>query len=782
MTPQEQAHAKADELVTKFFGSANKIQEADLGRDHPVPKCASRWIALLKHPDDNGLLPTTILPRQKPSGGLTQWYGIAFSMAQSRDFREQLTAFVGPTLSNYRGHAFPLDSSDASENAIIEATGLNYAPAHFGAIDKDSGRELVKALNLMAHVRAGTEVRQAEQRVATGRVLRRFELALRAGRRDEAESHLAYLRRHHRLDGQNLQFLEVQLRAELGLWKEIVALRHFNLLAKVRRPKAVTDALLRALFETFLAEAETDLDAAGLAANFDAEIAPRTGTLFEVAAGLTSTAALKTFLLWSVQRDQADTSHVAWAKLQNSTPALSPAEQTFWAALVGQLAPVTSPSSLGAPADPLFVAQEALAQARFEAAWEALIPAPASPQRAAMLLYCAQNIGTLDTRQTATQAITELDDGERSELLTNAHYAKIWEQWQQENAANDAAPRVPADWLEWLDLVADPECSYSRLHAFASQGAQEWPLATLVGNPQALEALERRLETEASGDQERLFAGVPSLLRFLERDANFPHTALKPLLWRLRRLLAYYGETSDLSQWSVYADLCRLNLELGVSASAYDELLEETELLWDTRLALSNFEAALDTLDILWIYPCHNVAERESLANRVFAQAQTWISSGRLDPELERFCRQLASDYRLDALLPSVKSEQETTSEVALDPISLLAGQKVGIYSLMESTAQRVRELVLRRCPDCQIELNHDVTNTNALSNLASKADIFVTVIASATHAATGAIAAARSEQQATALVNSKGSSALMRALSALALESQNQSQDAKER
>ncbi len=789
MTPQEQAQATKDALVTEFFGVANKIKRADLGRAHPVPQCAALWIALLDHPDDNGLLPTTILPRQKPTGGRTQWYGVAFSLAQSRDFREQLTAFVGPTLSTYRGHAFPLDSSDAAENAIIEATGLPNAPAQFAAIDKESGRELVAALSLMANVRAGAEMRGVEQVVATGRVLRRFELALRAGRRDEAESHLAYLRRHHRLDRLNLQFLDVQLRAELGLWHEIVDMRHFNDLAQVRRPKAVTDALLRALFETFLAQSETAHNSAALAAAFEAEIAPRGGTLFEVAAGLTSPGALKTLLAWSVQRNQAATGHAVWQRLQSATPALSPDEHDFWLAVANRLAPFApalAPAiTPSAAVDLLVVAQEAIGDARSEEAWITLASASASPQRAAMLLLCAQMIGTLDARQTATQALNELETSERDELLSNVHHAKLWTQWQQEDgvaststtisaaAAISPSVQVPANWLQWLDLVEEPECSYPRLHAFAAQGAQEWPLADLVANPQALEELEDRLEIAASHNHDRLFAGVPALLRFLERDGAAPRPALKPLLCRLRSLLAYYGETSDLSQWSVYADLCRSTLELGVSESAYGELIEETELLWHDRLALSNVEAALDNLDILWVYPCPDIEGRASLANRVFGQVLDWIDSGRLDPELERFCRQLASDYKLDELLPPSREGVERDGDTPVDPLSFLAGQKVAIYSLMESTAQRVRDLVKRRCPDCQIEINHDTTATSALSNLARTADVFVNVTASATHAATGAIAAARGKEQATILVNSKGSSALLRALSALALQSQ---------
>lgn len=777
MTPLEQARLRAETLKAGFFDASNRITLSNINTDHPVAQCAVLWLRQLDWPNDKGVLPTTILPRKRAGDPLTQWYGVAFSLAQSRDFREQLTAFVGPTLSNYRGHTYTLDPTDASENALIEATGLPQIPAHFSALDKESGRELVQALELMARVRGSSEVRQVEQVTSTGRVLRRFELALRAGRRDEAESHLAYLRRHHRLDRLNLQFLEVQLRAELGLWSEIVGLPHFNDLAQVRRPVAVTDALLHALFEEFLSPAEEEEDVAALKQRFEDDIVPRSGTLFNIVAGLHSPVALKTVLLWAVLRDEDATGRTVWARLQAATPSLSAKELEFWTRIAGELppllvaAPVTSSTEVVA-ADPLVQAGAAFFEFRYEDAWELLLPLPSSSQRAGMLLQCAGAIGTLDTRGGATEAVLELPPDEREALISNPLLARVWNEWQREETGgtSSTAVAVPRNWLEWLTLVEDDRCGFTRLHDFASQGAREWDVSALLDDVGACEELERRLESLAGRNDlihDRLFAGIPSLLGFLERDEAFPRPSLKPLFSRLRSILALYGETSDLSQWLVYADLCRVALDLGLNAQAYKELVDETELLWTGRIALSNFEAALEVLDILWIHSCHNEEGRASLANRVFSWAHSPMESGRLDSELERICRQLARDYRLEKLLPSVAVQ--TQGEEASDPLLFLSGKTVAIYSLMESTIQRVKELILARCPECQVELNHDKAASTALSNLARTADVFVAVAGSAKHAATNAITAARPQDKDTILVTSKGSSALLRALSSFA-------------
>lgn len=778
MIPHELARQKAENLKSGFFGSSNKIKLAHLDQDHPVPQCALLWLKQLDWPDDKGVLPTTILPRQKPTGELTQWYGVAFSLAQSRDFREQLTAFVGPTLSNYRGHIYTLNSDDESENAIIEATGLSQIPAHFSALDRDSGRELVKALELMARVRESSEVRQVEQVISTGRVLRRFELALRAARRDEAESHLSYLRRHHRLDQLNLQFLEVQLRAELGLWSEIVGLSHFNDLAQVRRPTAVTDALLHALFEEFLSPLEEEQDVAVLKQRFEDDIAPRSGTLFNVVGSLQSPSALKTALLWAILRGEGAIGRTAWARLQVVTPSLAGNELDFWTRLTDELPPlsVLAPVTLSTEVvtgGPLVQASTAFFEFRFDDAWQLLLPQPISAQRAGMLLQCAGAIGTLDTRRIATQAVLELPHDEHNELISNPFFGRIWNEWQKEETGviSSTVVTVPSNWLEWLALAEDDNCGFMRLHDFATQGAREWDVSVLLDDVNACEEMERRLESVAGKSdhsRDRLFAGIPSLLGFLERDEMFPRPSIKPLFGRLRSILALYGETSDLSQWLVYADLVRVGLELGMSTQTYKELVDETELLWGDRIALSNFEAALEILDVMWIHPCHHEVGRSSLANRAFSWAHSGIESGRLDPELERICRQLARDYGLEDLLPMV-AVQVPGGEIE-DPLLLLSEKTVAIYSLMESTVQRVKELILARCPTCQVELNHDKAASSALSSLARTADIFVAVTGSAKHAATNAITAARPEDKATILVASKGSSALLRALSAFAV------------
>jgi hypothetical protein len=91
------------------------------------------------------------------------------------------------------------------------------------------------------------------------------------------------------------------------------------------------------------------------------------------------------------------------------------------------------------------------------------------------------------------------------------------------------------------------------------------------------------------------------------------------------------------------------------------------------------------------------------------------------------------------------------------------SGQRVVIYSLMESAARRVAETLRRLVPSIDIETTAEHGGTDRLADLSRNADVFVVVTAAAKHAATDFIAAHRTGR--VVLVNSKGASALLREL-----------------
>ena len=84
----------------------------------------------------------------------------------------------------------------------------------------------------------------------------------------DAEAALAELRAHRLLSGTNIEFLEVQLRAELGMWRQVLDLPNLDQLLLARRPRAVTEALIHSVYRCYLAQAEAEGDPSGACATF----------------------------------------------------------------------------------------------------------------------------------------------------------------------------------------------------------------------------------------------------------------------------------------------------------------------------------------------------------------------------------------------------------------------------------------------------------------------------------------------------------------------------------
>lgn len=769
-------------LLDSFFGPGNGFNRHDIEtRDHPIANCARLWIEQGQQIGESGERLPIVLPRKEAAG--TRWYGIAFSAAQGRDLREQLMAFAGPTLSTLRGETQRLDPNDPLESALLGATnGEAIALTFDSGGDKDAGRRLCDALALMARVRQGVEVRESELVLSTGRVLRRFYMALAAGNRAAAESEIAYLRRHRRFDALNLLFLEVQLRADLGLWREILDLSHFTRLVQARRPLAVTRALLRALYQVHLTPFEEQGDIEGICHAFREHVWPRAGQLFAARAGMTTPEILKTFLLQAVALETPQPELRDQVMNAGAEPTLTAGDRAF----MERLAALLPPTIAAAPTDLMTAAQEALWADDYDRAWQLAAEATPSLRRAKVLLQCAHELRANIVERAAVDAVESLDEAERTLLFSSKTAADFWQmlvgksQPPEAHVENTVAvPTLPSSWLEWLDKIHDLDCSDYRLIQLATQGADEWSLEEFLNDADAIEAFVPKLDAATQNPivTKRLQEGIPHLLRFFGRDEEYPRPALHSIYAALRSNLALYNVTAASAEWLAYTEWCRAGLEMGLSPAEYGDLLEETAHFWADRLAPSNLDPALDLLDTLVIYPCHDAVERRALAQSVLSQLPTWVTRGHLEAETWRFARQLAQDFGLSPLLEGVElpvaSQEDDEAPHGVDSLTLLANRKIAIYTLTETAAMRARTLIAARCPSCEITLNHDKAGTTALQHLAQGADVFVMVTASAKHAATDFIEANRADKSTLLRVNAKGSSSIVRALSTFSMATQ---------
>jgi hypothetical protein len=97
-------------------------------------------------------------------------------------------------------------------------------------------------------------------------------------------------------------------------------------------------------------------------------------------------------------------------------------------------------------------------------------------------------------------------------------------------------------------------------------------------------------------------------------------------------------------------------------------------------------------------------------------------------------------------------------------PYRYLQDSKVVLYSLTESATTRASQVLRTLAPGIDIETSAEHDGSSKLAAQAANADVFVVVTASAKHAATDFISAKRGARP-LVLVNSRGSSAILREL-----------------
>lgn len=276
------------EFLKQFFGKGNRLKLEQAQKNTFLRP----WIARL----EKGL--PTVLPHVHETE--TDWYGIAFSEQQFRGLREELTAFVGPTWSTFRGQRVTLDLSDSVEAAVQELTQGNAFRFHGSRDSTNNSTELRNALTRMIKVLDRKTSGSYEAPRATGRVLRDFYTSLRVGDRSAAEKELQYLRNQNCLDTLNLLFLRVQMLAELRVWNELLDLPELADLLQIRRPFAVTQSITQAVYQCKLSWFETTDAARSAVTYFQEIILPQYGVLYNNRAGSRIAELVKSFMLLAV--------------------------------------------------------------------------------------------------------------------------------------------------------------------------------------------------------------------------------------------------------------------------------------------------------------------------------------------------------------------------------------------------------------------------------------------------------------------------------------------------
>jgi hypothetical protein len=743
--------SETQNFLNRFFGEGNKFHLNAIKSSQGKASRILPWVMRITDQQEN----STVLPRWVDSQIV--WYGIARSEREFRSLSEELVAFVGPTYSNFRGQRASLDPKDPVESAVLDWTG--------GAALKIEG-EATAVWEAIERMRVAWESRVArifEKPRPTGRVLRDFYMAVRAGNRESAEIELLYLQNHYRLDSLNLLFLRVYLLTELGSADELLNMNELSLLLRVRRPNDVTWALIDAVYRKELTLYEEQNTPASAVVHFHEVLLRKYGNLYSTRAGGTKPSVVKSFMLLAVgginPRPELRDELVG-------VPGLSQVDSEYVKRLAAFVGPTTIRSQYGEFEE----IKRAAIEGDYDRALSLGNSADPSPRLARVMFECAYELQTLEAQRAALAVFDQLSNGQKQEFLSvrwNKDYFK------QLTGFQDAIPveeSIPNGLVEWMELLLK-SATWQRALPLAKQGVEEWSITELVGNLHAIDRAEELLQ-QLAGD-ETLHNAFPFLLSFLQKDDHWPRKECSKLYRLLIDVLVMSTSGGD-DDLVIFNELVSALLTVGVDDNSYLEILAYAQELWERYGSPSKTDWVLDFVDLLLTFPCLSIASRTQLLFSISSKIRGFVR--RLNEDQKQLLTLLVQDMGQQEALSDLLSELLVTEavfdETHQDVYGALSQLSIAIYTLTEAVGDRVKRILEHAAPGVRVSLSHDKVGTTRLGQLAVNSDLFVIATASAKHAATQFIESKRSKDLPILRPAGKGSASMLRSIREFLTES----------
>jgi hypothetical protein len=587
---------------------------------------------------------------------------------------------------------------------------------------------------------------------AVGRILRDFEYALLSNQESTASDCIEELRLSGHLGAANLLFLEIRKLAASRRWDAILARPELEALLAMMRPRRVTEALIRAVYSTYLKEFENGDRAAEAVSHFRAEIATRYSDLYRTRANLTGFEVDASFLMAAAVSNPARP-EVAEQILANY--ASTSAEYDYLQKLAEQ---IPSPSQIKG-ITLLQEARDSFDEGDIDKAFQLAVRLPGSFNRTALLLRCAREMGTLSAAQAALESINGLSDPDRAKLENHGFLVRIRDSLRNLSPEKTVEQRIPTTWIDWLERLSRQEPWRAAL-TVAETGAREWNIDEILRGPTAVEQIaDLFLSERPEWAQAALRDALPHVVEFFVSGSPTPR--LKPIYENLFLAVALDPQIS-LPQVGALVRIVEARLQLGVSNVEYAEILGHLASAILAVESPSVADIALQALEVVINAPAPTPSEREQFALRLISVFHRWHT--RIDRGRFALLRTLAKDLGvLSAILcfePAISSTGEDSKWASLN------GRRIAMYSLQESALRHAAQAVTELCPGVRVDSFHDhVGGSPALRNAATTADIFVLATAAAKHAATTFIEARRPKGAITLYARGQGSTSLLHAL-----------------
>lgn len=682
--------------------------------------------------------PGAVLPRVRDHR--LDLYAIAETSNRWRELAPLLTAFVGVTVSDFRGSSTMLDPEDRVE-AFLRVREFAAVSRFSAGGRKDLELLMVRGVLRLAETLRRAEVPHRSLPRATRDVLLDFRLALTGYDRRSAEEAIRFLAENMRLDALNIAFLQVQLDATFLEWEQLHARPFFAALTEARRPPRVSAALVEALYRTIVDPFDAAGDVDGALTAFGQQILPSSGTLFRGQPPASGPILGKAFLLAAIAGGRPDP-RALQPLLQEAQS--WPTEHARFFHQLYERVPTDSPKQASTVVDglSLFGTDTDL---RAHLARAVALDEPVTARHAKAVLLTSIQLQSLDAYREALEYVKRLSPADQKTFLSTPGVASLW----QEISTFATRGTVPRSWLEWLSALE--QMDYSQARAIAEAAISEWPVAEHLARPEDVAQLITALQ---SAPEDRLRDALPFLVDWLRSDEYYPNSDYDRLYDVLLTQLLFSGRQSPAALGAV-AELLEARLLLRPAAKDYQLLVMGFAEIASDLASVRTIDWLLDCAELTVLYPCSDSVSRSTLWTSLLSYMHPFAS--RMSPAQVTVARDLSAALGGRELVDDLATgvPPRSLANIRVPPV-------VAIYTLTESVGRRIKLALEAEFSDTRVELVHDMVNSPRLQELARRVDLFVVCWQSAKHAATSAIRTSRPSDRPTLYPTGRGSSSIL--------------------
>jgi len=737
---------------SEFFGPGNRLRWEAIQAGSLAAEARQRLGPFVEDLERN--CDIIALPRVRESGEV-QWYVLCSSARTARLARDEVQAFIGPSYSNFEGRPTQLNRSDPVEAAVLARYGTNAFRVDIP--DPTVVNAARERLRLLIYLQKERPSRHAKRTRAAGRVIRDFEYALLANQEAAAAECIEELRSAGQLSAPNLLFLEVRRLAAGQHWDSILSLPELHALLAMVRPRRVTEALIRAVYFSYLKEFEQDGRVQAAIDRFRSEVWGPFRGLYQTRANIFGFEIDASFLM-AAACDPERTDAGTWI-LESYAP--DSTARAYLAKLLELIPRVTPPAI-----DELDQARAVFGAGDVDQAYALAMTLAPSFDRSALLLRCAREMGTLSAAEAALGSIKSLSQSDRARLDQHLLLSRIRDSLAalsttQTPTATVGLPaeEIPSSWPAWLRRLTMAE-HWKAAVFVAETGAREWAVGEFLQDAnKVLETADLLLSDRPQWGQDALRDALPYFLEFCM--AAGPDARLKQVYESLFVTVAIDPQVS-VPQAVAFVRIAQAWLELGVSTTEYVEIVRQITSAIQAIESPSVTGLALEALEVLVNTACADIQERQQFAVQVIAIFQRWYR--RVDASQFALLGALTNELDMPAAMGSLAKESEEGPSAS--EWEQLAGKKVAIYSLQESALRRAALVISELSKGIRVDTFNDlVGGSPALRKAATTADVFIVATGAATHAATTFIEDRRPKDLVTLYARGQGSASLLEAL-----------------